>query len=436
MRLYIASSFINKATVYEHYWMIYSKLHFETRLCTRIIYLQDSSNDVGLELKERLLDTNYKPTQKEFNPNFDMEKEDVLGILEQMQTEEKKDVEKKMEAKRHFSGKRRLRTMKILGRKEEINQKRRLISEIIIRTGLSTIKSIATATSCHVSTVKSTIAQLKMRGRLIDYQYNNEHSVSVHEQINNYISDPRNKYFSASDIKRRVPSCSKKFIRKKLKQAGFKYLKLKRNRMNFEYRNFDKKELKSVIWTVVQAIAKNKETILFLDEVEFPLLSVSSHCWSKLGGSVSDATRLSANSLYVIALCSQERFLAVQIFAENVNQEGVYYFLTEVLKKFESIERLIILLDNAGWHLANLIKKSVLNRLLLFNVPRCWETNLIENTFSKLKSLWRRRSLTDSLQEEIDILVSIFLKGTTKEDFDGYRRQYLRQVALLAETLS
>ena len=40
------------------------------------------------------------------------------------------------------------------------------------------------------------------------------------------------------------------------------------------------------------------------------------------------------------------------------------------------------------------------------------------------------------LQEEIDTLVQIFLRGTTREDFDGYRRQYLRQLANLTQTLN
>ena len=50
-----------------------------------------------------------------------------------------------------------------------------------MKTGLTTFKDIAKATSCHVSTVKATIAQLQVRGSLAEYQYNNEHSLLVHE---------------------------------------------------------------------------------------------------------------------------------------------------------------------------------------------------------------------------------------------------------------
>ena len=72
------------------------------------------------------------------------------------------------------------------------------------------------------------MAQLQVRGCLAEYQYNNDHSQKIHDQIKNCITDPNSKNLSISDIKRRIPSCSKKFIRKKLKQAGLSYLKLKR----------------------------------------------------------------------------------------------------------------------------------------------------------------------------------------------------------------
>ena len=187
-----------------------------------------------------------------------------------------------------------------------MNQKRQRISEVIMRTGLITIKDIAKATSCHVSTVKATMAQLQVRGCLAEYQYNNEHSQTIHDQIKNCIADPSNRYFSASDIKRKIPPCSKKFIRKKLKQAGLRYLRLKRERMSGDPRRFDKTELQSVIWTAVQAMAKNQETILFLDEAEFPLVNTSDYCWSKPDELPLYNRRPTAGSLYVIALCSQE----------------------------------------------------------------------------------------------------------------------------------
>jgi transposase len=126
--------------------------------------------------------------------------------------------------------------------------------------------------------------------------------------------------------------------------------------------------------------------------------------------------------------------LAAQIYLEKINKEATYYFLTEVLKRTPADKPLVVLLDNAGWHKANVVSKSSFAKFLLFNVPRCWEANLIENCFSKLKDRWRRRPLrvdlrgeTD-LQGEVDYLAELLMEGSSEEDFSGYRRQYLRQL--------
>ena len=76
--------------------MINNKLHFQTRLCTRVIYPQDENTDLELELKERVLDKNYKPPQKEFNADFNMEKEEILCIIEEIQREERRMVDRRM----------------------------------------------------------------------------------------------------------------------------------------------------------------------------------------------------------------------------------------------------------------------------------------------------------------------------------------------------
>ena len=87
--------------------MINNKLHFQTRLCTIVIYPQDKNTDPELELKERVLDKNYKPPQKEFNADF--EKEEILGIIEEIQREERMMVDRRMEAGGIGMGQRRLR---------------------------------------------------------------------------------------------------------------------------------------------------------------------------------------------------------------------------------------------------------------------------------------------------------------------------------------
>ena len=75
--------------------------------------------------------------------------------------------------------------------------------------------------------------------------------------------------------------------------------------------------------------------------------------------------------------------------------------------------------------------RSKMREVLLFNVAYFWESNLIEITFSKMKSLWRQRRVAKTLEEEVETLVRMFRRGWSGRDFAGYRRQYYRQLERL-----
>lgn len=108
-------------------------------------------------------------------------------------------------------------------------------------------------------------------------------------------------------------------------------------------------------------------------------------------------------------------------------------FLTTFLSKWRSSGKLVILLDNAGWHVANTILKSEFSQLLLYNVPKMYQLNLIELTFSKAKAEWRKRPTMETIEEEIRSLVRIFNEVIPQKGFAGYRRQYLRQAKQIIE---
>ena len=133
-------------------------------------------------------------------------------------------------------------------------------------------------------------------------------------------------------------------------------------------------------------------------------------------------------NLHVIALCSQRGFVAFQVHSREPNKEAIHFFLSQVLQRFKPQKKVVILLDNAGWHLANLVMESHMSRVLLFNVAYCWDSNMIENTFSKMKSLWRQRRVAGTFEEEVETLLEMFRRGWTEGDFAGYRRQYYRQL--------
>jgi hypothetical protein len=84
---------------------------------------------------------------------------------------------------------------------------------------------------------------------------------------------------------------------------------------------------------------------------------------------------------------------------------------------------------------ANTVLKSDFCELLLYNVPRMYQLNLIELTFSKAKAEWRKRPVSESLEGEIEEVVRIFKVSIPQKGFKGYRRQYLRQVKDIAEDM-
>ena len=59
-----------------------------------------------------------------------------------------------------------------------------------------------------------------------------------------------------------------------------------------------------------------------------------------------------------------------------------------------------------------------MSEVLLFNVAYCWESNLIENTFSKIKCLWRKRKVAEDMEDEVKTVVKMFRRGWSKR---GYR---------------
>lgn len=71
---------------------------------------------------------------------------------------------------------------------------------------------------------------MTIRQSLSQYQYNFTHTDQTQETLNSLISDPANIYFTTLDYKRRVPQCSKHWIRSKLKEAGYRYKKVRRQR--------------------------------------------------------------------------------------------------------------------------------------------------------------------------------------------------------------
>lgn len=397
-----------------------------TRPCT-VVFFNEDQNFEDLVLQDRLLSLDYKPKSHLFKADLSMKTAEVKEILEDLQRGSRMGNEELKEDSRE---ERRERTP----RDHQVNELRNKIAQVIRQHTTPSFKGVAKQVGCYVSTVKSVYLQLFLVGQPQQYHYENIKPSEVVARLDHLIADPSNTYLTTIDYKRRVPECSKVFIRRRLRAAGLKYKKLAREPREDKKRSFNKTQLRGVIWTAVQALARDDETMLFLDEAIFPCFQTSTHCWQRDEQHVIYNRRQSDDTLHVIALCSHKRYVAFQVLTREPNKECIHYFLTEVLKRLEDKKKVVILLDNAGWHVANLVRNSSVSKVLLFNTAYCWQSNFIENTFSKMKALWRRRRLATTVEEEVETVVDMFRRGWTRRDFDGYRRQYYRQLKeLMAE---
>lgn len=405
----------------------------QTRPGSEVFFYTDFVPAKGAEEFEfRNLDTRFRPEHRLFRADLQASKAEMQRLAEQLLHTEQDDKRRQREAQRH---RREWR--------EIVNEKRQRIAAALFRSAVGTLKSVARETGCHTSTVKAVLLELRIRGGLVAYDYNNQKSQQVTGLVDGLLSNADYKYLSTGDYRRLAMSMlagqdervSKRFIRKRLLASGKKYVKLQRARKAGDGRRFDLEQLKTVLWTALQAMEGTDEQILFLDEVEFPAYCTSDYAWCQPQDRPVYNRRLDTDSLFAICLCSKKRMIAAQVFRERINKEAMHFFLTEVLKRLPASQKLVILLDNAGWHKARLISQSSMTRLLLFNVSRCWEANLIENCFSKLKDRWRRRPVAASEQEENQFLCKLLMQGSTEADFAGYRRQYLRQLITLLKQL-
>jgi len=394
-----------------------------TRPCTKVFFNEEIVLE-DLTMASRRLNMSFRPVPQVFKADLRMKREEVMVILEGLQEREKEAL--RMEEKKTIEKGKGKRPK--LTRREEIDALREEISLTINTTEFKSYRDVARRVCCHTSTVKSVYLQLALRGKPVEYQYNHLHSPETVERLDTLINEPASQYFTTLDYKRRVPVCSKDFIRGRLKASGKRYVKLKRERKVKEEKNLDKRELKGVIWTAVQAMARERETILFLDEAAFPCNQTTDYCWVRGGERVVYNRRERNENLHVIALCSQSGYVAFQVHSKEPNKEAIHFFLSQVLDRVRDKDRVVILLDNAGWHHSNLVERSKMRELLLFNVAYCWESNMIENTFSKMKSLWRQRRVARTVEEEVETLVGMFREGWSRRDFAGYRRQYYRQL--------
>lgn len=317
--------------------------------------------------------------------------------------------------------------------REKINRKRELVKACLLKQAIPNLTAAARFAGVNHGTVKAIFNELKLTGQVASYDYNNMKSAEETDSLLKDISGIENGFKTVTDLKRRHPSFSRKAILKHLHLQGFRYWMLPKERKNPQVRMVNSTRVCRLISHIAQAISDPNTTILYVDEMKFPLYQTSTHSWRHKNSDPQDAiiyNRREAyeTSLTAIALCSLEKFEAVQLFQREVTGPDFLYFLNTSIAKLPPGRHYTIIADNATWHTADVVKNSKISSFLYFNEPKLFQLNIIENAFSFIRHAFRKREIVQSLEEEARSIVRIFFDPKNVSRFKGLLRNHLRQL--------
>jgi len=318
-------------------------------------------------------------------------------------------------------------------RKDTINRKRRLIKQVILNQTCTTVAEIARYTKSSRETVKRVLSDIAMQGDVSHYEYNNVKSQDQVDQLQSTLSEVPETFLTVSTIKRRHPEFSRKKILEALHDRGYRYRLLPKERKNEKKRPVNSTRVCRLISHIAQAVLDTETTILYVDEMKFPLYQTAERRWMpgdrpKEDMMVYNRRPVDDKSLTAIALCSLHGFEAVQIFEHEVTAPDFLYFINEAIAQLPAYRHYTIIADNATWHHAKIVTESAASAFLYFNEPKLYQLNVIENAFSYVRHAFRARPIVETLEDEAKNIVNIFFDEGNRGRFGGFFRQHVRNL--------
>ena len=362
--------------------------------------------------------------QRVFSSDERHKGDSILASLTQRLDEE---MARKRESKK---GRRLVVRLPQTSRKEKVNKKREFIRRVLTHQANLNLREVARYTKSCWSTVKSVRNEILMHGHLTPYDYNflktPEELVLLHETI----EEVQDTGMGVVDIKRIHPTFSKKKILEEMHGKGLKYTPLSRERKFPSTQIPSSTRVCRVISHLCQGLADNTAEVLYCDEMKFPLFQTSTHSWTNLPQEERGVynRRPDERLLTAIALCSTKGFVAVQVYSKEVTAIDFLYFMNKAIASLPIGKTYTCLLDNAGWHLANIVAASKVSKFFFFNEPRMFQLNIIENAFSFVRDAFRKRPVVETMEEEAKEIVRIFFDEENERRFRGLLRNHLRQL--------
>lgn len=398
----------------------------KTRECTEVFFDIPKEGDI-VEFKCRELTKTDTLNIKPFYSDKSLSAKKVLENLE-IKLKYYEQLKKGLLTKREPVMKKRVR----VEWKDKVNRKRKFIRICLENYPEKSMREISRLAKVSLATVNKVKKDIQVFGDYSRYKYNFLKTEEELEQLNETINEVEDSFSSLTDLKRLNPTFSKKYLGKELHRRGFRYLMLPRRIKNPKPQMINSTKVCQVVSHLSQALSNSHVEALYIDEIKFPLYQTSTHSWTRKKSEdrvVYNRRLAEETQLTVIALCSIERFIAVQVFQREITGVDFLYFLKTALARLPNNVKYTILADNATWHHSQKVSESEVSKFLYFNEPRHFQLNIIENAFSFIRNSFRKRNLTEaSLIEEGSCLLSIFFDPQNIERFKGVLRNHLRQL--------
>lgn len=365
--------------------------------------------------------------QRVFKSRDHVHQDDVLKALYQIQQimEQHKIKDQLVRLKKQKKAK--------LSWSDKVNKKRRLIRDIIKNACCPNISAIAKRVNASYKTVKSIMTQMSTQGAISPFEYNNLKTQEQEDTLERTIDEVPRTFLTVSTIKRQNPDYSRKKILQALHDRGLRYRLMPKAPLIPEKCTINSTRVCRFISHVSQAICDSSTVVLYVDEMKLPLYQTAERRWMPVDTPVEDQLVYNRRqvpdvTLIVIALCSMEKFEAVQIFTNEVTGVDFLYFLNNAIARLPAHKSYTVVADNATWHHAGIVSEAEVSKFLAFNEPKLFQLNLIENAFSYVRHAFRARPVVESLEEEAKSIVDIFFDEDSKRRFDGFSRQHLRNL--------
>ena len=318
----------------------------------------------------------------------------------------------------------------------KINQDRQLIATYLKMQYRLNLTKVSRLTGCTFAMVKKVHLDLLFQGVPETFVYNNLKKPEELAQIEETVQKVGGTYLTISDIKRQHAGFSMKWIRRRVRATGLRYRKMPRKRKVDKTVKPCPNKVFDVVSHLVQAIKDKDTEVFYIDEMHFPLFQTSDYFWTRPDQPtdlVYNRRPVSDAKLSAIAMCSLEKFYAVQIFKRDVTANDFLFFLQTALKKVGQGRRVTILADNASWHTSPTVLQNAAGKFLFFNVARLYQANAIETSFSFVRSDYRKRPLVDTLEKEAYLILDSFMRPENVQRFKGVKRNHLRSLIKLLE---